>query len=103
MTEPTGKSNSNGQATSDIQIEAVTLPGFSARAIGRGRTATVYLRGEADMQVQLMLRRFFEALHAEALRAILSEVIVDVHELEFLTSSCFKELVSWANTMHSPA
>lgn len=94
-------SDHNGNA--EIHIEPVALAGFSARAIGRGRTATVYLRGEADMQVQLMMRRFFEALHAEALRLALSEVIVDVRELEFMTSSCFKELVSWANTMQSLA
>ena len=99
MSDRSGNGNGNG----DLNIDPVTLPGFSARAIGRGRTATVYLRGEADMQVQLMMRRFLEALHAEALRAPLSEIIVDVHELEFMTSSCFKELVSWANTMQSLA
>lgn len=87
----------------DIQIEPVSLEGFAARAIGRERTVTIYMRGEADMQVQMSLRRFLDGVHAESLRLGLYEVIVDVRELEFMTSSCFKELVTWANAMQSLA
>ena len=85
----------------EFNVEAVSNGEFSARAIGRDRTATCYLRGEADMQAQPQLRTFLEAVHAEAERLGMSEVFFDLRELEFMTSSCFKEFVSWANRLQS--
>ncbi len=91
----------DGTATGELSVEAVTHGEFSARAIGRGRTATCYLRGEADMQAQPQLRTFLDAVHSEAERLGLSEVFFDFRELEFMTSSCFKEFVTWANKLQT--
>lgn len=86
---------------SELKIDPVSNAEFSARAIGRGRTATCYLRGEADMQAQPQLRAFLEAVHAEAERLGLSEVFFDFRELEFMTSSCFKEFVTFASKLQA--
>lgn len=40
-----------------------------------------------------------ERLHAEALAASVAEVSADVTQLEYMTSSCFKCLVTWISTI----
>jgi hypothetical protein len=85
----------------ELKVDPVTSADFSARAIGRGRTVTCYLRGDADMQAQPQLHTFLTELHAEAERLGILELFFDFRELEFMTSSCFKEFVTWANKLQS--
>jgi len=41
------------------------------------------------------LAKELESLHAHAMRSGTREVLADVRELEFATSACLKEIVTW--------
>ena len=53
------------------------------------------LAGNADMRSMSPLHLFLTRLHTEARRLRVGEVIVDLRELEFMNSSCFKNFVTW--------
>jgi hypothetical protein len=60
---------------------------------------SIVFSGCADNEAQPLLGRYFEGVHAEVLRTKQTEVIVDVHELYFINSNCFKALVTWVSTV----
>jgi len=51
--------------------------------------------GSAEMQAFEALKHVVAAIHAEALARRVVAVAVDFTKLEFMSSSCFKCLVSW--------
>lgn len=51
--------------------------------------------GSAEMAALEAMKQIVPALHQEALAHRVSEVTVDFTQLEFMTSSCFKCLVTW--------
>jgi hypothetical protein len=51
--------------------------------------------GSAEMQAFEALKKVVTALHEEALAQHVLAVAVDFTQLEFMSSSCFKCLVSW--------
>ncbi len=53
--------------------------------------------GTAESPDRPQLTRLLEDLHAESRKRKLSDVWVDVKELKFLNSSCFKDFVTWLN------
>jgi hypothetical protein len=55
----------------------------------------VSLKGESDLNDALVLRTFLEGVHEQAIGLRVSQVVVDLQELVFLNSSCFKGFVSW--------
>jgi len=60
-----------------------------------GNALLVEFKGSADNETQPLLANFFKLVHVEANRANVSEVVVDVHALEFINSSCFKTFITW--------
>jgi hypothetical protein len=80
---------------SDILLEPLTLDAFSTRVSFEGGQLTVHLIGNADLRARKDLDAMLKRLHAEMLRLSLSFVVIDVTELEFMNSSCFKAFVSW--------
>ena len=77
------------------QLAAISVPGFSATATCRGDEVLVRMQGNADLAVQPELAAFLPEVHAGVLTRGASEVTVDLREVEFMNSSCIKELVSW--------
>jgi len=77
------------------QLAVISVPGFSATATFAGDELLVRMRGNADLEVQPELASFLPEVHAAALKRAASEVTVDLREVEFMNSSCIKELVSW--------
>lgn len=77
------------------EVVAVKGEDFAATATHEGAAIKALLTGNADYAaldaVELLLTR----THAEAKRLAVSEVIVDLKQLEFMNSSCFKCFVSW--------
>jgi hypothetical protein len=55
----------------------------------------VTFAGTADSETRDQLEDFVKAVHTEALRLKVPQVIVDFRELEFMNSSCFKIFVAW--------
>jgi hypothetical protein len=68
---------------------------FSLCPTWRDNVLLVEFKGSADNEAQSLLADFFRLVHIEAKRAKVSEVVVDVHALEFINSSCFKTFITW--------
>ncbi len=55
----------------------------------------VRCRGNADLRAREPLESLLGRVDAEARRLRVAEVEVDLRDLEFMNSSCFKSFVSW--------
>ncbi|MDB4955484.1 MAG: uncharacterized protein JWO36_3053, partial [Myxococcales bacterium] len=55
----------------------------------------VRLAGTADVEAKPDLDAVTKKLHEECLRLTATKVVVDLRELEFMNSSCFKAFVAW--------
>jgi hypothetical protein len=55
----------------------------------------VRLAGSADTRVKAQLDQLLARVHGECLRAQATEVVVDLRDLRFMSSSCLKSLVTW--------
>ena len=77
--------------------EVVTVTGedFAGSARHEGRTLTAWLKGNADYAALDALEMLLTRAHAEATRLEVTEMIVDLRQLEFMNSSCFKCFLSW--------
>lgn len=73
--------------------------GFSLIPTLSGRVLHLVFVGCADAEAQPLLGSYFNRLHVEAMQANVNEVFVDVHELYFINSSCFKAFVTWVATV----
>jgi hypothetical protein len=64
-------------------------------AVAEGTAARLRCAGTADLVALEGLDAFLPKLHAELLSSQTTEVTVDLRELEFMNSSCFKSFISW--------
>ena len=53
------------------------------------------LSGTADLRVTDSVEAILSRVHQQALELGIPEVKMDLRELEFMNSSCFKSFVSW--------
>jgi hypothetical protein len=60
-----------------------------------GLNMSVRLIGTGDLRVVERLDQFLTKVHEEAEQVGVQTVSVDLKELEFMNSSCFKTFVSW--------
>jgi len=67
----------------------------STTSIDGTRVTTLVEGAAAGIADQRALGDLLQGLHEIAVAQAVSEVTIDVRELKFLNSSCFKELVSW--------
>jgi hypothetical protein len=79
-------------ATSHLTVNRALLNASAAVIDG---TLTVRLAGTADAQVTKELNTLLTRVHQEALGGHSTIVVVDLRELEFMNSSCFKCFVAW--------
>jgi len=84
-------------------IASVTGDDFSATATHDGAAITAVMKGNADYAALDGVEKVLTRTHVEAKRLGVSEVIVDMRELEFMNSSCFKCFVSWITDIHELA
>jgi len=68
---------------------------FGAQFAPDGTALRVSMSGTADLNVQKKLKALLTELHAAALTQNVTHVFVDWRALEFMNSSCLKEMVSW--------
>lgn len=78
-------------------LETVKYTGSNFGVTGNldGKLLTVQLTGNADLAALDPLEKVLGRVHDEAQRAEVGEVAVDLRQLEFMNSSCFKNFVSW--------
>lgn len=55
----------------------------------------VRMTGTADLRVTDTIEKLLSAVHEQAIGGHLGEVKVDLRNLEFMNSSCFKSFVTW--------
>lgn len=77
--------------------EVVNVKGddFSAAANHENGAIQAWLKGNADYAALDALDLLLERIHAEAKRGGATEAVIDLRQLEFMNSSCFKSFVSW--------
>ncbi len=68
---------------------------FSVAVSDRPSSLHVCLVGDANMNAVEELGRSLAEVHGRAVRAGVSEVVVDLRQLEFMNSACFKKIVTW--------
>jgi hypothetical protein len=68
---------------------------ISAEASADDAAVRVRLAGTADVEARADLDVYMKRLHGEAVRIGAAKVVVDLRELEFMNSSCFKIFVAW--------
>jgi anti-anti-sigma regulatory factor len=78
-------------------VVSVTGEDFRGTAELDGRTLTMLLKGNADYAALDSLEMLLTRSHSEAVRLGANEVVVDLRQLEFMNSSCFKCFLSWIN------
>jgi len=86
---------------SQASIPAIRESDFSASARVDGAKVETTLTGNADLNVKSQLDGFLLSLHQHALGDSVSEVVVDVRNLEFINSSCLKAFVTWISSVQA--
>lgn len=76
-------------------MPAFSGPRFTAASSYDGRALQLRFAGNADLDAKDALEVLMPRVHAESLRLGAREVVVDFTALEFMSSSCFRALVSW--------
>jgi len=82
---------------SAVSFYKVADTSFCAEALLDGRRITVNLSGSADANAAAHLQLMLARTQLQARRQPTEEVVVDFRRLEFMVSSCFKNLLSWIN------
>jgi hypothetical protein len=72
---------------------------FSLTVTEDGPAVSVRMRGNGGMKAQHVLEPFLTALHQQVLQTGAREVTMDIRELEFMNSSCLKDMVFWLSTV----
>ncbi len=81
------------------KVIAVKCDDFHADASHQGGVMTLRLSGTADYAAVDALEQVLDEVHDECVRANVKQTSVDLRQLEFMNSSCFKCLVSWINVL----
>jgi hypothetical protein len=71
------------------------VPSFSWRVDREGDALHLFLEGDANLNVVEDIGRILGDVHETARREPTQTVIIDVRQLEFMNSSCFKKFVTW--------
>jgi anti-anti-sigma factor len=77
--------------------------GVSVDARRDGANYCVKFSGNADMRVKERIQKLLLEVHLEVCRQHISEVLVDLRELAFMSSSCIKAFVTWLMRVQSLA
>ena len=85
------------------EVVSVSGDDFTGAASHESNTLTTWLKGNADYAALDALEMLLTRVHTEARRLAVGEVIVDLRQLEFMNSSCFKAFVTWISMMQDEA
>ena len=76
-------------------IRASSAEAFTIDVSPEPGVLRVQLAGDANMDGVERFGQALTSVHAQAISGRCTEVIVDVRQLEFMNSACFKKLVTW--------
>ena len=80
---------------SALDLPPVSAGEFKAEAALDGNAIAVRCAGNADLRAREAVESLLVRVDSQAQRLGAAEVVVDLRELEFMNSSCFKSFVSW--------
>lgn len=76
----------------------LSTPGLTARTAVEGTSFRVVFDGTAESEAT-ELAAFLKVLHASAIEAKASTLVLDMRSLEFMSSACLKAFVMWINLL----
>jgi hypothetical protein len=79
----------------EIALPVEQAAELHARLIQVDAALVAKLWGTADLRVTDSVEAILTRVHQKALELSITEVRMDLRELEFMNSSCFKSFVSW--------
>lgn len=79
----------------EIALPVEQAAELRARLLLDGQALVAKLSGTADLRVTDSVEAILARVHQKALELSISEVQMDLRDLEFMNSSCFKSFVSW--------
>jgi anti-anti-sigma factor len=77
------------------RIASVGTKEFQATADVAGDGILVKMSGNAEIRAVAELEALVPQVHAEAQQRGCAEVVVDLTDLEFMNSSCFRSFINW--------
>lgn len=77
------------------EVVSVSGEDFTGAAHHENQAMTAWLKGNADYSALDALEMLLARTHSEATRLKVQEIVVDLKQLEFMNSSCFKCFLSW--------
>jgi hypothetical protein len=80
---------------SEIALPVEQAAELRARLTREEAALVAKLSGTADLRVTDSVEAILSRVHQKALELGIAEVRMDLRELEFMNSSCFKSFVSW--------
>jgi hypothetical protein len=85
-------------------IMAMSLPSiqgsaFSASCSLNGPLLVLHLEGTADTEIATPLAAYLRAVHTATQLLHVPEVVVDFHDLYFMTAACLKCFLSWISAI----
>ena len=81
--------------TTTAEIKNIETHDLRAEATQEANAVTVRLTGSAETASMGALDTMLREVHATAMRIGAREVKVDLRQLEFMNSSCFKTFITW--------
>ncbi len=81
----------------ELGIDRVRDKHFKAQASLEQGGLLIELRGTADIPARESLQKLLSQAQGAVEKHKVSKVTVDLCEVEFMNSSCFKDFVSWIN------
>lgn len=82
-------------AMTTLTLPVEKIAELAVRARFEGERIELDLVGTADLRVAGELDQVLQCVHDQAVSRHLRQVDVNLKELEFMNSSCFKSFVSW--------
>jgi len=79
----------------EIALPVAQAAELRARLTQEDTALVAKLSGTADLRVTDSVEAILTRVHQKALELCIPEVQMDLRELEFMNSSCFKSFVSW--------
>jgi len=79
----------------EIALPVAQAAELRARLTQEDTALVAKLSGTADLRVTDSVEAILTRVHQKALELSIPEVQMDLRELEFMNSSCFKSFVSW--------
>jgi len=79
----------------EIALPVEQAAELRARLTHDGPALVAKLSGTADLRVTDSVEAILSRVHQKALELAIPEVQMDLRDLEFMNSSCFKSFVSW--------